>query len=119
MDNCKLRAPLSLRCAALALLCLGGIAPVLASGTANPRQVTVKYYDLDLTRHEDAGKLLARIQAAARRVCGEKGQRLDELYAWQVCYDGSVNAAIAAVDSPVLTSLAHGGRHPAVTALNR
>ena len=119
MENCKLRAPLSLRCAALALVCLGGIAPVLASGTANASQVIVKYYDLDLTRHEDAGKLLARIQAAARRVCGEKGQRLDELYAWQVCYDGSVSAAVAAVDSPALTSLAHGGRYHAVTALNR
>jgi UrcA family protein len=119
MDNCKLRAPLSRRCAALALLCLGGIAPALASGTANARQVTVKYYDLDLTRHADAGKLLARIEAAARQVCGEKGQRLDQLYAWQVCYDGSVSAAVAAVDSPVLSSMAHRGHYPAATAFNR
>jgi hypothetical protein len=40
MDNGKHHVPMSLRCAAAALVCLGAIAPVLASGSA--RQVTVK-----------------------------------------------------------------------------
>ena len=111
MDYCKLRAPLSLACAALALSCLGGITPALAAGTASERQVTVKYGDLNLNNREDAGKLLVRIRAAARRVCGEESQRLDLEHAWQVCFEGSVNAAVATVDSPILTALARG-RYP-------
>ncbi len=112
MDNRKLRVPLSVRCAALALVCLGGIAPVMAAGTASARQVTVKYGDLNLDRREDASKLLARIRAAARKVCGEQSERLDLQHAWQVCYEGSINAAVATVDSPVLTALARG-QYPA------
>jgi UrcA family protein len=89
------------------LSCLGGIAPALA-GTASERQVTVKYGDLNLNNREEAGKLLARIRAAARKVCGEESQRLDLQHAWQVCYEGSINAAVARVDSPILTALARG-----------
>jgi UrcA family protein len=117
MNNRKHRVPLSLRCAAVALLCLGVTAPVLASGTA--RQVTVKYDDLNLTSREGAMTLLSRIRGAARQVCGEESQRLDLQHAWQVCYDGSITAAVAAVDSPMLSSLANGHNYPAVTALNR
>jgi UrcA family protein len=108
MDYCKLRAPLSLRCAALALACLASTTPVLAAGTASERQVTVKYGDLNLNTREDASKLLARIRAAARKVCGEESQRLDLQHAWQVCYEGSINAAVTTVDSPVLSALARG-----------
>jgi UrcA family protein len=108
MDYRKPRVPLSLRCAGLALVCLGGIAPVLASGMASERQVIVKYGDLNLNNRADAGKLLARIRAAARKVCGEESQRLDLQHAWQVCYDGSINAAVTTVDSPILTALARG-----------
>ena len=107
MDNRKHRVPLSLRCAALALVCLGGIAPALAAGS--DRQVTVKYADLNLNTREGAANMLTRLRAAARKVCGEESQRLDLQHAWQVCYDGSINAAVAAVDSPILTALAHGG----------
>jgi UrcA family protein len=112
MDYCKLRAPLSLGCAALVLVCLGGITPAQAADVSGARQVTVKYRDLNLETPEGAGTLLARIRDAARRVCGTESERLDLQHAWQVCYQGSVDAAVASVDSPILTALASGGRLP-------
>jgi len=118
MENRKALARLSLGCAAAALLCLGGIAPALASDFT-ARQVTVKYGDLNLENRDDAAKLLERIHVAARQVCGDASPRLDLQHAWQVCYQGSIKAAVAAVDSPVLSALASGTRYPAVTALNR
>jgi UrcA family protein len=118
MNNRKALAGLSLGCAAAALAWLGGIAPALASDFT-ARQVTVKYGDLNLDTREDAAKLLERIHTAARQVCGDASPRLDLEHAWQVCYQGSVNAAVAAVGSPVLSALASGTHYPAVTALNR
>jgi UrcA family protein len=106
MENGKHRVRRSLLCAGAALVCLGAIAPVLASGTAP--QVTVKYDDLNLSTRQGATTLLARIRAAARHVCGEESQRLDLQHAWQLCYDASINVAVAKVDSPILTALAHG-----------
>lgn len=112
MDYCKLPRPLSLGCATLALVCLGGLAPVHAADRSGPPQVTVNYRDLNLNTPEGAGTLLARIRAAAQRVCGTPSERLDLQHTWQVCYDGSVNAAVAAVDSPILSALASGRQLP-------
>jgi len=112
MDYLKLRAPLSLGCAAIALLALQGIAPAHAAEPAATRAVTVKYQDLNPQTPEDAARLLARIRDAARQVCGPESERLDLQHAWQVCYDGSLNAAVAHVDSPILTALASGHRLP-------
>ena len=112
MDYCKLRAPLTLGCAALVLVCLGGLIPAQAADASQARQVTVKYRDLNLNTPEGAGTLLARIRDAAERVCGAPSERLDLQHAWQVCYQGSVNAAVAAVDSPILSALASGRQLP-------
>jgi UrcA family protein len=118
MDHRKARVTTSLKYTVIALACLGGTAPVMASQTT-AQPITVKYGDLNLNNREDAATLLARIRAAARRVCGAQSARLDLQHAWRVCYDGSVNAAVATVDSPVLTALARGGQYSATTALNR
>jgi UrcA family protein len=118
MEHRKPRARASLATAVLALACVGGIAPVLASA-ADAHQVTVKYDDLNLDSRDDAATLLARIRLAARRVCGAEGERLDLQHAWRVCYDGSITAAVTTVDSPVLTALARGGHYAGATALNR
>ncbi len=112
MDYSNLRAPLSLGCAAVALLAMQGIAPAQASEPAVTRAVTVNYQDLNLDTPEDAGRLLARIRAAARQVCGPESERLDLQHAWQVCYEGSLDAAVARVDSPILTALATGHQLP-------
>ena len=79
----------------------------------------MKYGDLNLEAREDAAKLLERIHTAARQVCGDASPRLDMQHAWQVCYQGSINAAVAAVGSPVLSALASSTHYPAVTAFNR
>jgi UrcA family protein len=118
MDHRKARVTTSLKYTVIALACLGGIAPVLASA-AEAHQVTVKYDDLNLDSRDDAARLLARIRLAARRVCGEESARLDLQHAWRVCYDGSITAAVTTVGSPVLTALARGGHYAGATALNR
>jgi UrcA family protein len=118
METAKHRVSLSLRCAGFALACLGGIAPVLAAESSE-RHVTVKYEDLNLNTPEGAATLLARIRGAARQVCGQQSARLDLQHAWQVCYDNSVNAAVATVDNPQLSALARGSHYGATTALNR
>ena len=79
----------------------------------------MNYSDLNLATREGAATLLARIRGAARQVCGEESQRLDLQHAWQLCYEGSVKAAVAAVDSPLLSALASGHRRPAVIARSR
>ena len=62
MDYCKLRAPLSLGCAALMLTCLGGIAPAQAADATGARQITVRYRDLNLEIRR--GEILALIGAS-------------------------------------------------------
>ncbi len=116
MDRSKSRVWTSLKCTVIALACVGGLAPVLSFAAAAPK-VTVKYDDLNLNTPQGAGTLLARIRGAARQVCGEPSARLDLQHAWQVCYQGSIAGAVAAVDSPLLSALASGNR--AVIALNR
>jgi UrcA family protein len=108
-----------LSCAAAALLCLTMAATAGASAPELQRHVTVRYQDLDLATMSGATQLYQRIRAAARRVCGEPGQRLNELYAWHVCIDGSVAGAVDAVGSPLLSAVASGRRYPTQTALNR
>ncbi len=112
MDYCKLRAPASLGCAAIVLLVLQGLEPAQAAGPAGTAAVTVKYQDLNLNTPEDAGRLLSRLRAAARKVCGPESERLDLEYAWRVCYEGSLNAAVARVDNPILTALVAGRQLP-------
>jgi UrcA family protein len=112
MDYCKLRALVSSGCAVTALLITQGINPAQAAEPPNTRTVTVKYQDLNLNTPEDASKLLARIRAAARRVCGPESERLDLEHAWRVCYEGSLNAAVTSVDSSILTALAAGRQLP-------
>jgi UrcA family protein len=111
MDYSKLRALVSLGCAATALLAMQGINPAQAAEPGT-RAVLVKYRDLNLNTPEGAGTLLARIRAAARQACGAESERLDLEHAWKVCYEGSLNAAVAKVDSPILTALASGHRPP-------
>jgi UrcA family protein len=112
MDYSNLRAPVSLGCAALVLLGLAGFGPAQAAQPGTTRAVTVKYQDLNLNTPEEAGRLLARIRDAARRVCGPESERLDLEYAWRVCYEGSINAAVTTVDNPILSALASGHQLP-------
>jgi UrcA family protein len=111
---------------ALAALACLGTARVMAAdqivhgyGTSqgNP-SVTVSYADLNVSDMAGARTLYRRISAAAGVVCGEEGRRLEEQVPWRSCYQGAIAEAVAAVNSPLLSSVHDGQKNaPAVTAM--
>jgi UrcA family protein len=69
-------------------------APAPAIGTVT-RSVTVRYDDLDLTREAGARALYARLNAAAKRVCGSSELRdLQSQRAWRQCYSAALGDAV-------------------------
>jgi hypothetical protein len=62
-----------------------------------------------------ATKLYWRIEAAARSVCYSLG----DVGSWRYCVRPAVDAAVAKVNNPLLTTVHSGHRFSAVTALNR
>jgi hypothetical protein len=66
-----------------------------------------------------AANLYRRIQAAARSVCEYEPTSPRAQIIWQYCVLPTVNAAVANVNSPLLTELHSGHSSPAVTALNK
>jgi UrcA family protein len=83
------------------------------------RSVEVSFRDLDLSTASGAAKLYRRIQAAARSVCQYEPTSPRAQTIWQYCVLPTVNAAVANVNSPLLTELHSGHSSPAVTALNK
>ncbi len=85
-------------------------APALAQTSDSVPSVSVKYSDLDLGSRAGAQILLKRIAAAANTVCGGEPdiRRLDQLSAFEACRRSAVSRAVVALDSPMLTAMAHG-----------
>jgi UrcA family protein len=80
------------------------VASATAAG-ATPAQA-VGYEDLDLTAPAGAAILYARIQAAAKAVCGDAqrvGSRIVST-AWRTCVATAVERAVTQVDRPTLTA---------------
>jgi UrcA family protein len=90
-----------------ALLCAATFITTGASAaTMTVKSVEVSYVATDLTRPEDAQKLYARIQRAARVVCsGPDVRDLPIRAAYQQCYKQAVDNAVAKVNASVLTAL--------------
>jgi|HubBroStandDraft_1064217.scaffolds.fasta_scaffold06418_6 UrcA family protein len=91
------------------LACLMGAAQVLAAEPAETRSVSLSYADLDLTSQAGAATLYHRIQGAAREVCGYEDQRLALLPYVNRCNRSAIARAVAAVNAPLLTAIAHRG----------
>jgi len=98
----------ALRVATGALIALGFVrcAPALAGErdnayAAGPRQsITVSIRDLDLTSSAGLRAAHARLDAAARRVCGHYDRRdPDARRAWKRCHESALSAAVAAFDA--------------------
>ena len=72
---------------------------------------TVKYGDLNVGSPAGAHVLLRRIEAAATTACGGAPdiRQLNQLASFEACRRFAVARAVAAVDSPMLTAMAHGG----------
>ena len=83
------------------------------------RSVEVSFRDLDLSTQSGAAKLYRRIQAAARNVCQYEPTSPRVQIIWQYCVLPTVDAAVANVNSPLLTELHSGHSSPAVTAMNK
>ena len=95
---------------ALALASLGCLAvssAALADGGPHyvAHHVTVRYDDLNLSSAAGANTLYLRIVGAARISCGYEGRSLLEAREWQSCYKNAVADAVAAVNSPNLTTI--------------
>ena len=69
-------------------------------------QRTVDYSDLDLSVPADADTLYARLQRAAKRVCGRgDGKDLRKASRQRECYRESLAAAVATVNHNSVTAL--------------
>jgi len=100
---------------ALGLLCALASAAALPSQANTLQQVRVNYGDLNLDTVAGATTLYTRIRGAARFACGEQGRRWEEIRQWNDCYREAIADAVAAVNSPLLTSVYHGTHN--VTAM--
>ena len=86
-------------------------APVLAQPSDTVPSVLVKYGDLNLGSPADAKVLLKRIEVAANTACGGAPdiRLLSQWASFEACRRSAVARAVVAVDSPMLTAIAHGG----------
>src|SRR5579863_7466873 len=103
-----LTAPVLCFAAAATLSCA---TPVLAQTSDTVPSVSVKYGDLNIGSPTGAQVLLRRIEAAANTACGGKPdiRQLDRLTTFEACRRSAVTRAVVAVDSPMLTAMAHRG----------
>ena len=105
---------------ALALFAVGLLGTTTAwAGPPATRSVEVSFRDLNLSTQSGVAKLYRRIQAAARNVCQYEPTSPRAQIVWQYCVLRTVDAAVANVNSPLLTELHSGHSSPAVTALNK
>ena len=90
---------------------LSGAVPALAQTADAVPSVTVKYGDLNVGSRAGAQVLLQRIEAAASTACGgaPDTRQLDRWALFEACRRSAVARAVAAVDSPMLTAMAHRG----------
>jgi UrcA family protein len=89
-----------------------------AQNAPDLHKLTVKYGDLNLSTDTGARTLYRRIRGAARFVCGQEGRTIHEQQLWNDCYRSSIDGAVTAVHSPLLTQL-YNSEHakPQVTAM--
>jgi UrcA family protein len=106
-----LTTPVLCLAAAFTLWCA---APALAQTSDAVPSVAVKYGDLNIASPAGAQALLKRIEAAANSACGGAPdiRQFDQLADFEACRRSAVARAVVAVDSPMLTAMAHG-RSPA------
>jgi UrcA family protein len=94
-----------------------------AAEPTDPPQTTVKYADLNVSSPEGGSTLYARIQRAARQVCGPlDGRELTSKARMGACVHKAIADAVAKVGQPALFDAynAHNGQStPIVLAASR
>ena len=84
-----------LTCAAAAAVLLASATPALAQD--GPRQMSVSYSDLDLTRTEGVDRLKQRVRAAVQAVCRADDQTLKQQLRQKSCARQSAASSSEAV----------------------
>lgn len=102
--------PLHYTLVTLALMAAPVAARAETAATAPPKQETVSYADLDLSREAGAKILIARMQAAAERVCGPAPVLADLKFhaIYTHCVRETVQRSVASVDSAVVAKVYSG-----------
>lgn len=87
---------------ALALLSAPAVAEPIVDAP-----IVVRYVDLDISREDDAGILLSRLDRAAERFCEEPlmSQARHARTAVRACRNLAVSKAVARVNAPMLTEV--------------
>jgi len=103
-------------CALLAMATLAtGLAVDHASAASayeEPRNVVVRYSDLNLSQPQDASTLYNRIKRAAREACeDDEAPSLARLQRFHSCVDQAVTNAVAAISSERLTEIHEAQTH--------
>jgi UrcA family protein len=85
-----------------------GVTVAQANSTFEPRSVTVRFADIDVSGSEGAAALYRRLKIAAGNVCQdlEPGKELARLRVYTSCIQTALGAAIVKVDRPALTAYA-------------
>jgi UrcA family protein len=83
-----------------------------ASEYDEPKNVVVRYSDLNLSQPQDASTLYNRIQRAAREACEDaQAASLARLQQFHRCVDEAVTNAVAAISSQRLTEIHEAQTH--------
>jgi UrcA family protein len=83
-----------------------------ASADEEPKNVVVRYSDLNLSQPQDASTLYNRIQRAARVACENgEAESLARLQRFHRCVDQAVTNAVAKVSSQQLTEIYEAQTH--------
>lgn len=100
--------PAPVLCLAAAAAMSGAI-PARAQISDAVPSVTVKYGDLNIGAQAGAQVLLRRIESAANTACGGPPdiRQLNQWASFEACRKSAVARAVVAIDSPMLTAVAH------------
>jgi UrcA family protein len=88
--------------------CAGSVYAADVSTDAGSVSIKVGYSDLNLSSQAGAEALMRRIHHAASDICGGPSRDLGIEQQYNSCMDATVGAAVAKVNSPILTALNSG-----------
>jgi UrcA family protein len=118
--NFDRRASVPLVALAASLACLVGSAQVLAApweASWEAHSVRVRFGDLDITTSAGAAALYHRIEAAARVTCEYEDHPLVRPPSTERCSSSAISAAVASVNSPLLSAVHAARRGSSPTAM--
>ena len=104
--------------AAVAALAMVGPASAQSDDADGPLSVTVRYRDLNLASEAGAKAMFARIESAARRVCGEAPDLRDlgRVAVYDHCRSDTVARTVRTLGEPLVAAVA--GMPSGAVALN-